>query len=99
MRNKLKTSTFFWPGSDVKVNGKYPDFFVKYDRWVFTLIPHCYLLDFNVLKAQHIRLVRTDCNSRTVKHSESRATLHISVYLKAFEPFEAGSFITLHEDF
>uniref|UniRef100_A0A672M404 SMB domain-containing protein n=1 Tax=Sinocyclocheilus grahami TaxID=75366 RepID=A0A672M404_SINGR len=32
MRNKLKTATFFWPGSDVKVNGRYPDFWVKYDR-------------------------------------------------------------------
>uniref|UniRef100_A0A673NAD2 Ectonucleotide pyrophosphatase/phosphodiesterase family member 1-like n=1 Tax=Sinocyclocheilus rhinocerous TaxID=307959 RepID=A0A673NAD2_9TELE len=32
MRNKLKTATFFWPGSDVKVNGQYPDFWVKYDR-------------------------------------------------------------------
>ncbi|KTF89556.1 hypothetical protein cypCar_00016788 [Cyprinus carpio] len=31
MRNKLKTATFFWPGSDVKVNGQYPDFWVKYD--------------------------------------------------------------------
>uniref|UniRef100_A0A672M0S1 SMB domain-containing protein n=1 Tax=Sinocyclocheilus grahami TaxID=75366 RepID=A0A672M0S1_SINGR len=29
MRNKLKTATFFWPGSDVKVNGRYPDFWVK----------------------------------------------------------------------
>uniref|UniRef100_A0A673NG35 Ectonucleotide pyrophosphatase/phosphodiesterase family member 1-like n=1 Tax=Sinocyclocheilus rhinocerous TaxID=307959 RepID=A0A673NG35_9TELE len=29
MRNKLKTATFFWPGSDVKVNGQYPDFWVK----------------------------------------------------------------------
>uniref|UniRef100_A0A8C1UK31 Ectonucleotide pyrophosphatase/phosphodiesterase 1 n=1 Tax=Cyprinus carpio TaxID=7962 RepID=A0A8C1UK31_CYPCA len=29
MKNKLKTATFFWPGSDVKVNGKYPDFWVK----------------------------------------------------------------------
>ncbi|XP_077077187.1 ectonucleotide pyrophosphatase/phosphodiesterase family member 1 [Siphateles boraxobius] len=32
MRNKLKTATYFWPGSDVKVNGKYPNFWVKYDR-------------------------------------------------------------------
>ncbi|XP_051500972.1 ectonucleotide pyrophosphatase/phosphodiesterase family member 1-like isoform X2 [Myxocyprinus asiaticus] len=32
MKHKLKTATFFWPGSDVKVNGKYPNFWKKYDR-------------------------------------------------------------------
>uniref|UniRef100_A0A8C1RE28 Ectonucleotide pyrophosphatase/phosphodiesterase 1 n=1 Tax=Cyprinus carpio TaxID=7962 RepID=A0A8C1RE28_CYPCA len=32
MKNKLKTATFFWPGSDVKVNGHFPDYWVKYDR-------------------------------------------------------------------
>ncbi|XP_051951428.1 ectonucleotide pyrophosphatase/phosphodiesterase family member 1-like [Xyrauchen texanus] len=31
MKHKLKTATFFWPGSDVKINGKYPDFWTKYD--------------------------------------------------------------------
>uniref|UniRef100_A0A8C2PVS5 Ectonucleotide pyrophosphatase/phosphodiesterase 1 n=1 Tax=Cyprinus carpio TaxID=7962 RepID=A0A8C2PVS5_CYPCA len=29
MKNKLKTATFFWPGSDVKVNGHFPDYWVK----------------------------------------------------------------------
>ncbi|TRZ01215.1 hypothetical protein DNTS_014154 [Danionella cerebrum] len=32
MKNKLKTATFFWPGSDVKVSGHYPDYWMKYDR-------------------------------------------------------------------
>ncbi|XP_051510695.1 ectonucleotide pyrophosphatase/phosphodiesterase family member 1-like [Myxocyprinus asiaticus] len=32
MKHKLKTATFFWPGSDVKVNGKYPNFWREYDR-------------------------------------------------------------------
>ncbi|RXN30757.1 ectonucleotide pyrophosphatase phosphodiesterase family member 1 [Labeo rohita] len=32
MKNKLKTATFFWPGSDVEVSGQYPDYWVKYDR-------------------------------------------------------------------
>uniref|UniRef100_A0A8C1HVW5 Ectonucleotide pyrophosphatase/phosphodiesterase 1 n=1 Tax=Cyprinus carpio carpio TaxID=630221 RepID=A0A8C1HVW5_CYPCA len=31
MKNKLKTATFFWPGSDVKVNGHFPDY------WIFAL--------------------------------------------------------------
>lgn len=32
MNQNLKTATFFWPGSDVKVHGKYPDFWMMYDR-------------------------------------------------------------------
>ncbi|ROL46281.1 Ectonucleotide pyrophosphatase/phosphodiesterase family member 1 [Anabarilius grahami] len=32
MRNKLKTATCFWPGSDVKINGQYPNFWMKYNR-------------------------------------------------------------------
>ncbi|XP_056619911.1 ectonucleotide pyrophosphatase/phosphodiesterase family member 1 isoform X1 [Triplophysa dalaica] len=32
MKHKLKTATFFWPGSDVQVNGKYPDFWMNYNR-------------------------------------------------------------------
>ncbi|KAI2651747.1 Ectonucleotide pyrophosphatase/phosphodiesterase family member 1 [Labeo rohita] len=28
MKNKLKTATFFWPGSDVEVSGQYPDYWV-----------------------------------------------------------------------
>ncbi|XP_051909216.1 ectonucleotide pyrophosphatase/phosphodiesterase family member 1 [Hippocampus zosterae] len=32
MRNKLKTGTFFWPGSDVAINGSFPDFYKVYDR-------------------------------------------------------------------
>ncbi|XP_017267547.1 ectonucleotide pyrophosphatase/phosphodiesterase family member 1 [Kryptolebias marmoratus] len=31
MHQKLKTATFFWPGSDVFINGTYPNFFKKYD--------------------------------------------------------------------
>ncbi|XP_056153912.1 venom phosphodiesterase 1 [Lampris incognitus] len=27
----LKTGTFFWPGSDVKINGSFPDIFIPYD--------------------------------------------------------------------
>ncbi|XP_071323646.1 ectonucleotide pyrophosphatase/phosphodiesterase family member 1 [Trachinotus anak] len=32
MRQKLKTGTFFWPGSDVAINGTYPNFYVTYDK-------------------------------------------------------------------
>ncbi|XP_023270872.1 ectonucleotide pyrophosphatase/phosphodiesterase family member 1-like [Seriola lalandi dorsalis] len=32
MRHKLKTGTFFWPGSDVKINGTYPNFYMMYDK-------------------------------------------------------------------
>ncbi|CAB1342704.1 unnamed protein product, partial [Coregonus sp. 'balchen'] len=32
MDNNLKSATFFWPGSDVAVNGRLPDFYKKYDR-------------------------------------------------------------------
>uniref|UniRef100_A0A667ZZ62 Ectonucleotide pyrophosphatase/phosphodiesterase 1 n=1 Tax=Myripristis murdjan TaxID=586833 RepID=A0A667ZZ62_9TELE len=32
MRNNHKTATFFWPGSDVAVSGKFPDFYKKYDK-------------------------------------------------------------------
>ncbi|XP_041716860.1 ectonucleotide pyrophosphatase/phosphodiesterase family member 3 isoform X3 [Coregonus clupeaformis] len=32
MYNKLKSATFFWPGADVAVNGRFPDFYKMYDR-------------------------------------------------------------------
>uniref|UniRef100_A0A3Q1G9G1 Ectonucleotide pyrophosphatase/phosphodiesterase 1 n=1 Tax=Acanthochromis polyacanthus TaxID=80966 RepID=A0A3Q1G9G1_9TELE len=32
MRQKLKTATFFWPGSDVAINGTYPNIHMKYDK-------------------------------------------------------------------
>ncbi|XP_030637637.1 ectonucleotide pyrophosphatase/phosphodiesterase family member 1 [Chanos chanos] len=32
MQNNLRTGTFFWPGSDVPIQGKYPHFFKMYDR-------------------------------------------------------------------
>lgn len=32
MRHKLKTATFFWPGSDVFINGTLPNLYRKYDR-------------------------------------------------------------------
>uniref|UniRef100_A0A8C7ICK4 SMB domain-containing protein n=1 Tax=Oncorhynchus kisutch TaxID=8019 RepID=A0A8C7ICK4_ONCKI len=32
MYNKLKSATFFWPGADVAINGRFPDFYKKYDR-------------------------------------------------------------------
>ncbi|KAM3603477.1 uncharacterized protein V6R79_023202 [Siganus canaliculatus] len=32
MRHKLKTGTFFWPGSDVAINGTYPTFYKGYDK-------------------------------------------------------------------
>ncbi|AWP20196.1 putative ectonucleotide pyrophosphatase/phosphodiesterase family member 1-like [Scophthalmus maximus] len=32
MRQKLKTGTFFWPGSDVAINGSFPDFYNLYDK-------------------------------------------------------------------
>uniref|UniRef100_A0A4W5N2Y8 Ectonucleotide pyrophosphatase/phosphodiesterase 1 n=1 Tax=Hucho hucho TaxID=62062 RepID=A0A4W5N2Y8_9TELE len=32
MENNLKSATFFWPGSDVAVNGRLPDFYKNYDR-------------------------------------------------------------------
>nr|XP_046228591.1 ectonucleotide pyrophosphatase/phosphodiesterase family member 1 [Scatophagus argus] len=34
MRHKLKTGTFFWPGSDVAINGTFPDLYKKYDKSV-----------------------------------------------------------------
>ncbi|XP_062268077.1 ectonucleotide pyrophosphatase/phosphodiesterase family member 1 isoform X1 [Platichthys flesus] len=34
MHQKLKTGTFFWPGSDVKINGSYPNFYKLYDRTI-----------------------------------------------------------------
>ncbi|XP_037541482.1 ectonucleotide pyrophosphatase/phosphodiesterase family member 1 [Nematolebias whitei] len=34
MQQKLKTATFFWPGSDVPINGTHPNFYKKYDRGV-----------------------------------------------------------------
>ncbi|XP_076024091.1 ectonucleotide pyrophosphatase/phosphodiesterase family member 1 [Genypterus blacodes] len=32
MQHKLKAATFFWPGSDVKINGRFPDFYKNYDK-------------------------------------------------------------------
>ncbi|KAM9338974.1 ectonucleotide pyrophosphatase/phosphodiesterase family member 1 [Symphorus nematophorus] len=32
MRQKLKTATFFWPGSDVAINGTFPNFYKVYDK-------------------------------------------------------------------
>ncbi|XP_074541875.1 ectonucleotide pyrophosphatase/phosphodiesterase family member 1 [Halichoeres trimaculatus] len=32
MRNKLKTGTFFWPGSDVAIDGTYPDYYKLFDK-------------------------------------------------------------------
>uniref|UniRef100_A0A8C3A878 Ectonucleotide pyrophosphatase/phosphodiesterase 1 n=1 Tax=Cyclopterus lumpus TaxID=8103 RepID=A0A8C3A878_CYCLU len=32
MRQKLKAGTFFWPGSDVRINGSFPDLYKSYDR-------------------------------------------------------------------
>ncbi|CAG09202.1 unnamed protein product, partial [Tetraodon nigroviridis] len=32
MHHKLKTATFFWPGSDVSINGTFPNLYKKYDR-------------------------------------------------------------------
>ncbi|KAM6954085.1 ectonucleotide pyrophosphatase/phosphodiesterase family member 1 [Aplochiton taeniatus] len=34
MYNNLKAGTFFWPGSDVDVKGRFPDFYMKYDKSV-----------------------------------------------------------------
>ncbi|XP_072527207.1 ectonucleotide pyrophosphatase/phosphodiesterase family member 1-like isoform X2 [Salminus brasiliensis] len=31
MRNNLKAATFFWPGSDVPIKGKFPNLYQKYD--------------------------------------------------------------------
>ncbi|KAK1889066.1 Ectonucleotide pyrophosphatase/phosphodiesterase family member 1, partial [Dissostichus eleginoides] len=32
MRQKLKAGTFFWPGSDVKIDGTYPNLYKSYDK-------------------------------------------------------------------
>ncbi|XP_068432957.1 ectonucleotide pyrophosphatase/phosphodiesterase family member 1 [Clinocottus analis] len=32
MRQKLKAGTFFWPGSDVRINGTFPDLYKQYDK-------------------------------------------------------------------
>ncbi|XP_018517219.1 ectonucleotide pyrophosphatase/phosphodiesterase family member 1 [Lates calcarifer] len=32
MRQKLKTGTFFWPGSDVAINGTFPNLYKVYDK-------------------------------------------------------------------
>ncbi|KAM6906574.1 ectonucleotide pyrophosphatase/phosphodiesterase family member 1 isoform 2-T2 [Lycodopsis pacificus] len=32
MRQKLKAGTFFWPGSDVRINGTFPDLYKLYDK-------------------------------------------------------------------
>ncbi|XP_069370524.1 ectonucleotide pyrophosphatase/phosphodiesterase family member 1 [Paralichthys olivaceus] len=34
MNHKLKTGTFFWPGSDVSINGTFPNFYNKYDMTI-----------------------------------------------------------------
>ncbi|XP_047430315.1 ectonucleotide pyrophosphatase/phosphodiesterase family member 1 [Mugil cephalus] len=34
MRQKLKAGTFFWPGSDVAINGTYPNFYKQYDKGI-----------------------------------------------------------------
>ncbi|XP_013871182.1 ectonucleotide pyrophosphatase/phosphodiesterase family member 1 [Austrofundulus limnaeus] len=34
MRQKLKTATYFWPGSDVLINGSHPNIYKKYNRSV-----------------------------------------------------------------
>ncbi|XP_072527210.1 ectonucleotide pyrophosphatase/phosphodiesterase family member 1-like isoform X2 [Salminus brasiliensis] len=31
MKNNMKAGTFFWPGSEVAIKGKFPDFYQKYD--------------------------------------------------------------------
>uniref|UniRef100_A0A4W6EU68 Ectonucleotide pyrophosphatase/phosphodiesterase 1 n=1 Tax=Lates calcarifer TaxID=8187 RepID=A0A4W6EU68_LATCA len=33
MRQKLKTGTFFWPGSDVAINGTFPNLYKVYDKY------------------------------------------------------------------
>uniref|UniRef100_A0A8C9WW01 Ectonucleotide pyrophosphatase/phosphodiesterase 1 n=1 Tax=Sander lucioperca TaxID=283035 RepID=A0A8C9WW01_SANLU len=32
MRQKLKAGTFFWPGSDVRINGTFPDLYKSYEK-------------------------------------------------------------------
>ncbi|KAL6095822.1 enpp1 [Pungitius sinensis] len=32
MRQKLKAGTFFWPGSDVRINGTFPNIYKKYNK-------------------------------------------------------------------
>lgn len=34
MRQKLKAGTFFWPGSDVPINGTFPDFYKHFDKTI-----------------------------------------------------------------
>ncbi|XP_059212245.1 ectonucleotide pyrophosphatase/phosphodiesterase family member 1 [Centropristis striata] len=34
MRNNLKAGTFFWPGSDVKIDGSFPDLYRLYDKGI-----------------------------------------------------------------
>ncbi|XP_037606650.1 ectonucleotide pyrophosphatase/phosphodiesterase family member 1 [Sebastes umbrosus] len=34
MRQKLKAGTFFWPGSDVPINGTFPDFYKRFDKTI-----------------------------------------------------------------
>uniref|UniRef100_A0A8C9WTG5 Ectonucleotide pyrophosphatase/phosphodiesterase 1 n=1 Tax=Sander lucioperca TaxID=283035 RepID=A0A8C9WTG5_SANLU len=35
MRQKLKAGTFFWPGSDVRINGTFPDLYKSYENITF----------------------------------------------------------------
>uniref|UniRef100_A0A673H8M3 Venom phosphodiesterase 1-like n=1 Tax=Sinocyclocheilus rhinocerous TaxID=307959 RepID=A0A673H8M3_9TELE len=35
MYQGLKAGTFFWPGSDVAINGSFPDIYMNYDGWRF----------------------------------------------------------------
>ncbi|KAI3364194.1 hypothetical protein L3Q82_011011, partial [Scortum barcoo] len=34
MRHKLKTGTFFWPGSDVAINGTFPNFYKLFNKGI-----------------------------------------------------------------
>uniref|UniRef100_A0A4W5MVG0 Ectonucleotide pyrophosphatase/phosphodiesterase 1 n=1 Tax=Hucho hucho TaxID=62062 RepID=A0A4W5MVG0_9TELE len=41
MNNKLKSATFFWPGADVAVNGRFPDFFkmnIPFEERISTIL-------------------------------------------------------------
>uniref|UniRef100_A0A8C4YVZ8 Ectonucleotide pyrophosphatase/phosphodiesterase 1 n=1 Tax=Gadus morhua TaxID=8049 RepID=A0A8C4YVZ8_GADMO len=34
MRNNLKAGTFFWPGSDVAISGRFPNYYMNYSRGI-----------------------------------------------------------------
>uniref|UniRef100_A0A8C1D9L8 SMB domain-containing protein n=1 Tax=Cyprinus carpio carpio TaxID=630221 RepID=A0A8C1D9L8_CYPCA len=45
MYQGLKAGTFFWPGSDVAINGSFPDIYMNYDGSVYlTHTSHCLIL-------------------------------------------------------